>query len=135
MKKNLALFGLSRKEKSVSRDVYKLLNDKGYHIYPVNPNAEKIDSISCHKSLDDIKTTLDGAIIITNPKISHTIVRQCQEKGITDLWFQYDTMDDALRSYCQENGINYIYSCVLLHHKESGFPHSWHRFFYRLFKR
>ena len=133
MKKNLALFGLSRKEKSISKEIYQLLTSKGYNIFPINPNTDQIDSITCYRSLDDVKRNLDGAIIITNPKISAQVVKQCLAKGVTDLWFQYDTMDDELRAYCAENDINYINSCVLVHHKEAGFPHSWHRFFYRLF--
>ena len=134
LKKNLALFGLSRNKKSISRQVYDLLIKKGYFIYPINPNANKIDSIVCYKTLNDVKQKLDGAIIITNPKISIAVVKLCQARGINDLWFQLDTIDNELKAYCNNNNINYINSCVLLHHKEAGFPHSLHRFFYRLFK-
>jgi predicted CoA-binding protein len=62
------------------------------------------------------------------------VVKQCQQKGINDLWFQLDTMDDNVKAYLEDNGINYFYSYALLHHKEAGFPHTWHRLFYRLFK-
>ncbi len=133
MKKHLALFGLSRKEKSVSKEVYDLLINKGYQIYPINPNTDQIGTIKCYRSLDEVKKNIEGAIVITNPKISAEVVKQCRGKGINDFWFQYNTMDDNLKSYCVENGINYINSCALIHHKESGFPHSLHRFFYRLF--
>jgi predicted CoA-binding protein len=134
MKKHLALFGLSRNPKSISRQVYDLLVGKGYKIYPVNPNSEQIDTISCYKSLDAVDEKLEGAIIITNPKISLEVIEQCHQKNIHDLWFQLETMDDEVKAYLKEHGMNYIYSCALLHHKEIGFPHSWHRFFYHLFR-
>lgn len=134
MKKNLALFGLSRNPKSISRQVYDLLVSKGYKIYPINPNSEQIDHIACYKSLDAVNEKLEGAIVITNPKISLEIIKQCHQKNITDFWFQLDTMDEHVKAHLHENGLNYIYSCALLHHKEVGFPHSWHRFFYRLFR-
>lgn len=134
MKKHLALFGLSRDPKKISRQVYHLLVRKEYKIYPINPNVDQIDSISCYRSLGDIKQRLDGAVVITNPKISIEIAKQCKKKGINDLWFQLDTMDDTVRAYLDENRMNYINSCALLHHKEAGFPHTLHRFFYRLFK-
>jgi uncharacterized protein len=133
-KKNIALFGLSRNSKSVSREIYDLLMKKGYHIYPINPNAKKIDSITIYQSLDDVPVQLQGAIIITNPQISKSVVKQCHSKGIYDLWFQYDTMDEEIKSYCKKNGMNFIYSCTLLHHNEVKFYHRWHQFFYRLFK-
>jgi predicted CoA-binding protein len=135
MKKNFALFGLSRNKKSISREIFELLVGKGYNIFPINPNADKIDSIFCYETLDDVDQKLDGAIFITNPKISADVVKQCQAKGINDLWFQYETMDDELKAYCKANSINFINSCVLLHHKEARFPHSVHRFFYQLLKR
>jgi predicted CoA-binding protein len=124
MKKHLAPFGLSRDPKKNSRQVYDLLVRKGYKIYPINPNTEQIDSIKCYKSLDDINQKLDGAVIITSPKISLEVVRQCHQKGIQYLWFHLDTMDDEVKAYLGKNGMNYIYSCALLHHKEAGFPHT-----------
>jgi len=134
MKKHLALFGLSRDPKKISRQVYNLLVAKGYQVYPINPNADKIDSITCYRSLDQVDKKLDGAVIITNPRISLDVVKQCHQRQILDLWFQLDTMDHHVKAYLEENRMNYIYSCALLHHKEAGFPHTWHRFFFRLFK-
>ena len=129
MKKNLALFGLSRNEKSISRQIYRVLIDKGYRIHPINPNADEIDDITCYQKLEQVNHKLEGAIIITNPKVSINIVKQCYQNGINDLWFQLDTMDDEVKAYCDKNGMNYINSCVLLPHKEAGVPHSWHRVF------
>jgi predicted CoA-binding protein len=134
LKKHLALFGLSRDQKKISHQVYDLLVRKGYKIYPINPNVEKIGSIKCYKSLEEIKQKLEGAVIITNPKISLEVAKQCRQKGINDLWFHLETMDDDVKDYLKKNGMNYINSCALLHHKEAGFPHTWHRFFYRLFR-
>jgi len=134
LKQHLALFGLSRDPKKISRQVYDLLVGKGYKIYPINPHVEQINSIKCYKSLNEIKQGLEGAIIVTNPKISLEVAKQCHHQGIHDFWFQLDTMDDDVKAYLNDKGINYICSCVLLHHKEAGFPHSWHRFFYRLFR-
>jgi predicted CoA-binding protein len=134
MKKNLVLFGLSRDPKQISREVYDLLVKKGYKIFPINPKVDQIDSITCYKSLDEVKPDLEGAIVITNPKISLEVAKQCHQRGINDLWFQLETMDDDVKAFLINNGMNYIYSCALLHHKEAGFPHSLHRFFYRLFR-
>ena len=110
MKRDLALFGLSRDPKKVSRQVYDLLVRKGYNIYPINPNAESIDSIVSYKSLDEIEQTLDGAVIITNPKISLEVVKKCHQKNINDLWFQLDTMDEKVKAFLKEKGMNYINS-------------------------
>lgn len=134
-KDRIVLFGLSRNPKSVSREIYDLLIRNNYKIYPVNPNADAISDIKCYKTLAEVPEQPEGAILITNPSLSRNIVRECQSRGIKDFWFQYDTIDAGIRSYCDQNGLNYVYSCALLYHKDAGFPHSLHRFFYRLFKR
>ncbi|MFH1762233.1 MAG: CoA-binding protein, partial [bacterium] len=85
--------------------------------------------MTCYRDLDRLLNEVDGAVIITNPRISLEIVKSCKEKGITDLWFQLETMDDKVRAFSNENGLDYINSCVLLHNKESGFPHSLYRLF------
>lgn len=121
-KNNLVLFGLSRDENSISRQVYRLLTSKKYNIYPINPNADSIDGIKCYKNLNEISAMLDGAIIITNPKISIHVVNQLAQKGINDLWFQLDTMDDEVREFINNNSMNYVYYCALQYNREVGFP-------------
>ncbi|MDZ7334913.1 MAG: CoA-binding protein [candidate division KSB1 bacterium] len=113
-KRHLALFGFSRNPARVSRQVYDLLISNGYHIYPINPNANQIDSIKCYRSLDEIHQELEGAIIITNPTISLEVVKQCHQRGIKEFWFQLNTMDDAVREYLNKNGLSYFYNCILM---------------------
>lgn len=122
MKKNLALFGLSRDENSVSRQIHRLLVNHHYAVYPINPNADTIDSIRCYPHVDAIPVALDGAIVITNPKISLRVVDDLFRKGIKDVWFQPDTMDDAVRELLETNEMNYVYHCALVYHREVGFP-------------
>lgn len=121
-KENLVLFGLSRDEKSVSRQVYRLLNGKKYNIFPINPKVDKIDSIQTYKNLDEIDVNLDGAIIITNPKISIHVVKELAQKNINDVWFQLDTMDENVRNFLDENDMNYVYHCALQYNRDVGIP-------------
>ena len=133
--KSFALFGLSERKGSISLQIYRLLVDHGYKVLPINPNREKVAEIDCYPSLKNLPDKVEGAIIVTNPKISKPVAQQCKDHGLTDLWFQYDTMDDELKQWCDSSNLNWIQSCVLLHHSGAGFPHSIHRFLYRLFVR
>ncbi len=113
-KRNLALFGFSRNPGRVSRQVYNLLISRGYQVYPINPHTDRIGSITCYRSLQEIQHELEGAIIITNPTISIEAVKQCHDRGIRDFWFQLNTLDDAVRAYLNGNGLNYFYDCILM---------------------
>ncbi len=125
-KQHLALFGLSRKPAAISRQIYDLLTRTGYRVYPINPNVDRIDDIICYRSLSDVNQQLEGAIIVTNPELTLAIVKQCWERKITDLWFQYHTINDEIRRFCEANGINYFYACALQYHREVGLPPSIH---------
>ncbi len=131
--RTFALFGLSGRAKSVSLEIYDLLTEKGLEVFPVNPNSPKVGEIACYPNLRSIPVKPQAAIVVTRPAISKVIAQDCLNLGIRNLWFQLQTMDDSLKSWCDENRLNWINSCVLLHHPEARFPHSLHRFFYRLF--
>jgi len=122
MKQNLALFGLSRDENSFSRQIHRLLVQHQYAVYPINPNAATIDSIRCYANLDAITVALDGAIVVTNPKISLHVVNDLARKGIKDVWFQPDTLDDSVRELLEKNEMSYVYHCALVYHREIGLP-------------
>jgi len=111
--KNIVLFGLTRRPGTISHQVRDLLVEKGYAVFPVNPHAEVIENIKCYSRLEQISEKPDAAVIITNPRVSGEIVRECAARGIRRLWFQYDTLDAPVEALCQENGMNYIYDCVL----------------------
>ncbi len=113
-KKRLVLFGFSRNPGRVSRQVYDLLISRGYEIYPINPNTNQIGSIPCYRSLEEIHHDVEGAIVITNPTISLEIVKQCHHRGITDFWFQLNTMDEAVRDYLHTHRLHYAYDCILM---------------------
>ena len=133
--KSFALFGLSERKGSISLQIYNLLTKHGYDVKPINPNRTKVKGIKCYPSLKDLDAKVEAAIVVTNPTISMQVVQQCKEEGLAEIWFQYDTMDKELEELCDENYIDWIQSCVLLHQSGSGFPHNLHRFFYRLFAR
>ncbi len=133
--RTIALFGLSARPKSVSLEIYDLLTKKGFQVFPVNPNSSKIRDVECYPNLQSIPVKPEAAIIVTRPEISKAIAQNCLDLGVRNLWFQLQTMDDSLKSWCDEKGINWINSCVLLHHGETRFPHSVHRFFHNLFRK
>ena len=112
-KKHVALFGFSRNPASVSRQVYNIMTGKGYQIYPINPHTNHIAGLKCYTNLNEIEQKLDAAIIITNPKITAEIIKQCHQRGLNELWFQFDTMDDEVKNYLAKNSMSYLYACIL----------------------
>ncbi len=91
--KSVALIGASRKPSSVGYGIAKNLIHGGAfvshynvplkgRIYLVNPNAENIIGHKCYKSILDIKSNIDLAIVAVNPKIALGVVKECIDKKV-----------------------------------------------------
>lgn len=128
----LAIVGLSRDPKSFSRQAYSFLKAHGYELYPVNPNVDVIDGQPCYQSIDSLPD-VEAAVLFTPPRVSETLLPQCQAKGIVHVWFQQGSADKAVFDLADRMGIIYKNSCVFLHHPQAGFPHNLHRFFANIF--
>lgn len=132
--KTLAVLGLSRNPKSFSRQAWSFLRSKGYKLYPVNPNADTIDGVRCYPSVEELPE-VQAAIFFTPPQTTGQLLPQLKAKGIEHVWFQQGSADKAALQAAQRLGLEYVDSCVFLHHPESGFPHNVHRFIANLFGR
>jgi len=89
----VALIGASRDYDSVGYGILKNLVKgcffeseycspfKG-RIYAVNPNAEDILDIKCHKSILDIEDDIDLAIVAVPAKITPIIIKECVKKNV-----------------------------------------------------
>ena len=71
--KNVAILGASTNPERYSNKAQKLLIEKGYYVFPINPNYEEIDNHKCYLSLDDIDFVsslgIDDSKKITDEKI------------------------------------------------------------------
>jgi acetyltransferase len=81
---NVAIIGASRDASSWGHAILKNLIDGGFSggIFPVNPKADSILGIGCHKSVTDIPCEVDLAIIVIPAPLVPGAVRECGEKRI-----------------------------------------------------
>lgn len=128
-----AVLGLSRNPKSFSRQAYAYLQSEGYELYPVNPHAQGIEGQVCYSSIENLPH-VQAAIFFTPPRVSEILLPVCKAKGITDVWFQQGSADNAVLKVADDLGMDFKNSCVFLHLPNSGFPHNFHRLIVRILK-
>ena len=59
---------------------------RGYDVIPVNPNAAEVQGIRCFARVQDIQPPVDGALLMTSPEATETVVNDCAEAGIRRVW-------------------------------------------------
>ncbi len=84
--KRLAVVGVSRNPKEFSNTVWQELRQRRYEALPVNPNASEIDGKPCFARVQDITPPVDGVVIMTPPRITDQVVRDCAEAGVKHIW-------------------------------------------------
>ena len=113
--RSFAVVGSFRNETKYAYQILKTLKNKRYEVYPVNPRIKEVEGLKCYPSIKDVPVICDVANIVTPPKITEKIVRECKERRIKRVWLQPGAESQEAIKFCKENGIKVIYGlCVML---------------------
>lgn len=85
--RSVAVIGASRREGSIGRQVVANLIAGGFRgpVYPVNPKAEVVHSVSAYVSVRAIPGPVDLAVLVVPPDVVLTAAEQCGKKGVKGL--------------------------------------------------
>jgi uncharacterized protein len=85
--KRIAVTGVSRAPKGHgSNAVYKRLRERGYDVFAVNPNADRVEGDPSYPSVRDIPGGVDAVVIATRPEAAEATMKECDELGIRHTW-------------------------------------------------
>jgi predicted CoA-binding protein len=131
--RTLARVGLSRDGRAVSRAVYQDLTDKGYRVYPVNPNAEMIEGERCYPSVAALPEKVSAALFFTPPAETENAVREALAAGVKHIWLQPGAESAGALQACAESSVNTVSSeCILMFAEPAALPHRLHRWIWGL---
>lgn len=85
--RSIAVIGASESRGKLGNDVMRNLVESGYEgrIYPVNPKAGEILDHKAYRSVKDIPSDVDVAVIVIPAKFVIKAVEECGEKGVKAL--------------------------------------------------
>ena len=136
--KRIAVAGVSRTKQDAANLVYKKLKEAGYEVFAVNPNAQTFGDDPCYPDLKSIPGGVDGVVIVTRPKITEELVRQCAEAGVARVWMHQSMMKSVTSvsqeavAFCTEQNISVIDgACPMMFCQPVDFGHKCMRFVMR----
>ncbi len=82
--KSIAVIGASTSPDKLGHEIMKNIIDGGFQgdVYPINPKADVILDLPCHKSVKEIEEAVDLAVIIIPARFVPQAVQECGEKGV-----------------------------------------------------
>jgi predicted CoA-binding protein len=106
--KHIAIVGISAKEEKPSFQVAKFLLEKGYTIYPVNPNYEKVLDLKCYKTLSEIPFSIEIVDIFRHPSQVKPIVEEAIKIGAKVIWMQEGIINNEAAELAIKNNLKVI---------------------------
>ncbi len=137
-KKRIAVTGVSRHPKGHgSNVVFQRLRNRGYDVYPVNPNADVVEGAPCYHDLRSIPGGVDGVVIGTRAETAEQTMRECVDLGISHVWmhrsFGKGSVSEAATKFGRAHGITVIDGgCPLMFGRTADPGHKFMRIVCRL---
>jgi len=113
--KSFAVAGSFRNETKYAYRIFKKLKEKGYIVFPMNPRGGEIDGSKCYPNIKAIPENIDVVNIVTPPKATVNIIKDCKDKGVKRVWIQPGAEDKEAIDFCKQNRIDVICGlCIML---------------------
>jgi len=113
--------------------IYRELKGKGYKVFPVHPQAERIEGDPCFPSLKSLPEKVGAVVICVPPAQTEQVVQQAYEAGITKVWMQQGAESYSAIQFCESHGMTTVHGeCVLMFAEPVGGFHGFHRWIWKL---
>jgi len=127
--KRIAVTGVSRAPKGHGGNtVYQRLRSRGYDVFAVNPNADRVEGDTCYHDVSSIPDGVDAVVIATRPERAEATIAECAELGIKHVWMHrgpgQGSVSPSAAEFGRTHGINVIDGgCPLMFDPTADFAH------------
>ena len=136
--KRVAVTGVSRSPQGHGGNiVYQRLRQRGYTVFPVNPNAEQVEGAPCYHDVKSIPGGVGAVVIATRPDAAEATLRECADLGVKHVWMHRSlgggSVSKTAAAWGREHGIRVIEGgCPLMYEPASDAGHKVMRFVCRV---
>ena len=117
--KRVAVVGFSRHPWKPSHYVPKFLIRQGYHVIPVNPNAEEILKLKSYKSVEELEEEVDIVDVFRPSDQVLDVARQVLKMKYKPkvFWMQEGIYNREAAELLKRNGITVVWNrCIMREH-------------------
>lgn len=111
----IALVGMSRSGKKFGNMAAKELEERGYQVYPVHPEAEQIDGEKCYESLASLPEGVDGVLVVVPPERASQVMKDAAQSGVHNVWLQQGAESPEVLELGEELDLNLVSNkCIFM---------------------
>ena len=107
---SIAIVGISSKEEKDSYKVMKFLIERGYKVFPVNPNegGKYILGRKCFKNLIDIDDEVDMVDVFRKDEFVYDVTKEAIKINAKVLWTQLDIFCEDSFNLAKDAGLKVV---------------------------
>ncbi len=110
----IAIVGATDNPSKYGHVIYRDLKQKGFPVYPVNPNRSTVDGDKAFKRLDDLPQRPTIASIVVPPEVTSDILQQCLDSGLMNVWLQPGAESPSVITFLQQHNFNYLANACIM---------------------
>lgn len=111
--KKWAVVGVTQDKSRFGYKIYKILDEKGYKVYGVNPKYDEIDGEKIYPSISSLPEKVECVNFVVNPAVTLGALDAVSEMGIKYVWFQPGSFDEQVLDKAEKLGLEMVYyDCV-----------------------
>ena len=109
-----AIIGASNDRGKWGNKSLRAFQQKGYTVYPVNPNEAVIEGLPSYKTITEVPTRPDLITVYVRPQVLLKMLPEIAEKGCDELWLNPGTESDAVLAEAERLKLNVIQACSII---------------------
>lgn len=106
--RRIAVVGASATPGKEAHEVPRFMQERGYEILPVNPNAPEVFGVPAYRSLAEVPGEIDLVDVFRPSAEAPEIARQAVARGARALWLQTGIESDEARAIAKAAGMRFI---------------------------
>ena len=132
--KNIAVVGVSNKKKKFGNYIFEKLNDEGYSVFAVNPNADENTEIKFYKSVNELDI-ISAIVFVTKPNVTNSILREGLPINVKNIWVQQGAGNEETKLILSSMDVEFVFNkCLMMFIEPVKGIHKFHRTINRIFR-
>lgn len=133
-KKKMAVVGASRQGNKFGNSAAKELQERGYEILYIHPEANEIDGYSTYPNLEAVKDQVESVWIGIPAERGEAVLREAAEAGIQNVWLQQGAESPELVKLGEKLELDLVAGkCILMYAEPVRSFHKFHQVIWKMF--
>jgi hypothetical protein len=112
--KNIAVIGASKDRQKFGNKCVRAYKKAGYHVFPINPNEERIEGLKCYRSISRIEEKIDIISIYLPASVSTDIIDDILQANPQIVYFNPGAENPEAKKRLEDKEIDVKEKCSIV---------------------